>query len=174
MALTQRLRQGIRALLAFSQPIDYELLRMVLTPQQMALFCQLSRSEQLHSLNVLRTILAQQDYTPHDLALAALMHDVGKSLYRMSLWQKVMVVIARKSLPRLYYHWRTADTLADWRAPFVVSWRHPEWGARLLADTGASERAVWLVAHHQEPNTIWQEHPYSELLRRLQMADDMN
>lgn len=174
MALAQRLRQGVRALLAVSQTVDYELIQTVLAPAQLALFRQMSRSEQLHSLNVLRSVWAQATETPHDLSVASLMHDVGKSRYRMSLFQKALVVLVRKGLPRLYRRWSRAGTLDDWRAPFVVSRYHPQWSAELLASVGASERAVWLVAHHQEPLALWRGHPYSALLERLQMADDMN
>src|SRR5215213_6736056 len=95
----QRLRQGIRALFAFTQPVDFDLAASYLTPAEMALFRQMRRSEQLHSLNVLRTVLAEsaaaQQFVPPELAVAALLHDVGKSRYPLAVWQKTIAVLVR-------------------------------------------------------------------------------
>lgn len=68
MSALNRIQQGIRALLAFTQTVDYELTERYLTTEQMALFRRMAKSEQLHSLNVLRDVLAQEEQTPHDLA----------------------------------------------------------------------------------------------------------
>ncbi|MBL8164963.1 MAG: hypothetical protein JNJ61_23470, partial [Anaerolineae bacterium] len=65
MAAAQRLKQGLRALLAFSRPVDWDLAAETLSPDLMTLFRRLKRSEQLHSLNVLRGVLAQGS-APHD------------------------------------------------------------------------------------------------------------
>lgn len=174
MTLSYRLRQGMRALFAFSQQVDYTLAASALTPPQLALFRQMSRGEQLHSLNVLRTILEQESHTPDDLAAAALLHDVGKSRYRLSIAQKSLAIIVHKALPGLYRSLSRGDTLNLWRAPFIVRQQHPRWGAEMLRQTHTAERVLWLVEHHQDAAAKWQNHPHYELLRRLQRADNMN
>lgn len=174
MAASNRIRQGVRALLAFSQPVDFDLAASYLTDAQMDHFRQMSRTVQLHSLNVLRDILKQETRTPQDLAVAALLHDVGKARYHLAVWQKTLVVLVRKFAPNLYARWSAAETLTYWRAPFVVAEYHPRWSAAVLRETGASERAIWLAEHHQDTAAQWREHPHYALLVRLQRADDLN
>jgi hypothetical protein len=174
MAAVQRFRQGIRALMAFTQVLDDSIVRHYLSPAQMALFDQMSRAEQLHSINVLKHILAQDNHTPHDLAVAALLHDVGKIRYPLAIWQKSLGVVVRKFLPGRFTAWSQDDGSTRWKRAFVVITQHPAWGAALVAPTGANERILWLISHHADTLKDWQHHPYAALLRRLKWADDAN
>jgi hypothetical protein len=173
MAIQHRLRQGLRALFAFSRTVDYALAAPYLTDEQLRLFKQMRRGEQLHSLNVLRGVLAQGD-TPPDLALAALLHDVGKIRYPLRLWQKTVAVLTRAFIPALSGRLSAGDPSRWISRPFVVYAHHPAWGADLLAQTGASENALWLVAHHADNAEHWRTHDQYPLLKRLQAADDQN
>lgn len=171
---SQRVRQGVRALLAFSRPVDDALAARYLTPEQMALFKAMLRVEQQHSLNVLRAVLRQQADTPHDLAVAALLHDAGKARYPLAVWQKTLTVLVRALLPGQYGRLSRGDPRHPIARPFVVSACHAAWGAELLAATGASETAVWLVRQHADPLAAWADHPCVGLLARLKAADDAN
>ncbi|MBZ0279825.1 MAG: HD domain-containing protein [Anaerolineae bacterium] len=173
MAAVQRLRQGFRALFAFSQTVDLELAAQYLSPKLLSLFRQMKRSEQLHSLNVLQDVLAQGS-TPHDLAIAALLHDVGKSRYPLAVWQKTASVLVRAMLPNLFHKWSMGNPANMWQRPFVVYVQHPVWSADMLRQADASEAAVWLAAHHADSSAQWDGHPYLPLLRRLQQADNAN
>ena len=173
MTAVYRIRQGLRAVFAFSQPVEVPLAAEYLTPELMGLFQRMSRSEQLHSLNVLRAVLAQGS-TPRDLAVAALLHDVGKSQYPLRTWQKTLAVLTRAISPGLFERWSQGNPANLWNRPFVVYVDHPTWSAQLIADAGASETAIWLVAHHQESADQWEDHPLVALLKRLQQADDSN
>ncbi len=172
MAVSQRLQQGIRALFAFTRPVDHTLAAAYLNPAQMAYFRQMKRSEQQHSLNVLRALLAQGS-TPDDLAVAALLHDVGKIRQPLAVWQKAAVVLARRFLPRAYARWSADDATAPrWRRMFIVAAHHPRWGAALIAPTGAAACVIWLIAHHADDPALWEDHPCIQLLKRLKLADD--
>ncbi len=160
-------------MLAFSRPVDRHLAAAFLTPELFALFNRLQRSEQLHSLNVLRVVLSQGP-TPPDLAAAALLHDVGKIRCRLAVWQKTLAVLVRAFAPRLYRRWADGDPAQRWNQPFAVAVHHPAWGAELLAAAGASDTLVWLVAHHADDPARWAQHPNLYLLQRLQWADDAN
>lgn len=173
MAAAQRLRQGIRALFAFTQPVDYTLAVGYLSQQQYELFRQMRRSEQLHSLNVLRSVL-QQGRTPDDLAVAALLHDVGKSCYPTAIWQKTLAVLVRTFAPGLYSDWSQGSPRSLWKRAFVVAEQHPQWGAELAQQVKTSERAVWLITHHADRLSRWKNHPHYNLLKRLQESDDAN
>ncbi len=172
-AITQRIQQGIRALLAFTQSVDYGLVVNYLDDQQFALFCQMPHSEQLHSMNVLYSILGQGT-VPNDLAVAALMHDVGKSRYRLAIWQKTLVVLIRAFSPQLQQQLSQGDEKVFWQRPFVVAVQHPIWSRQLMAVTQASQCVLWLIEHHADPLIEWEGHDHYYLLQRLQAADDAN
>ncbi len=173
MAATYRIRQGLRAVFAFSKPVEVSLAAEYLTPELLALFQQMRRIEQLHCLNVLRDVLAQ-GAAPRDLAVAALLHDVGKSRYPMQVWQKTLAVLVRAFSPQLFERWSKGNPTNLWHRPFVVYVHHPAWSAELIASAGASENAVWLAAHHQESAERWKNHPLVTLLIQLQQADNSN
>ena len=173
MAAVQRIQQGLRALFAFSRPVNDTLAADYLTPPLMALFRNMRRSERLHSLRVLRGLLAEGDVPP-ELAIAALLHDVGKTRYPLMIWQKTLPVLVKLVNPALVTRWSGGDAKNLLLRPFVVYVHHPEWSAELLAAAGAPERAVWLARHHQEAPALWANHPDAPLLQRLHDADDMN
>jgi hypothetical protein len=173
MTAVYRLQQGVRALFAFSQPVDWALAERYLSPKLLALFRQMDRGEQLHSLGVLRVVLAQGD-TPTDLGVATLLHDVGKSRYPISVWQKTLVVIVRALMPGATMRWSKGSPLNLWERPFVVYEQHPLWSAELLGAAGASEAVCWLVAHHADHIETAPTPTPLEWLKRLQQADDQN
>ncbi|MBC7871546.1 MAG: HD domain-containing protein [Chitinophagaceae bacterium] len=182
MIALYRVRQGLRALLAFTRRVDHTLAAAHLNPPQMMLFRQMRRSEQLHSLNVLRDVLTLQSSAGDaisamnfsDIAVAALLHDVGKTCYPLAIWQKTLVVLVRAFAHPLYNRWSKGDPANIWQRAFVVAEQHPEWGAALVSSTGLSDRALWLIAHHADDATQWQDDSYVHLLKRLQQADDAN
>lgn len=166
--------QGVRALTAFARPVDDALAQAYLTPAQFTLFKQLNRSEQLHSLRVLRAVRTQDAHTPPDLAAAALLHDVGKARFPLRVWQKTLVVLARNFTPALYRRWAHGSPRHFWTRGFVVNRDHPRWGADMVAAAGGSDVLVWLVAHHADDLDKHAAHPHAALLRRLKAADDAN
>lgn len=191
-----RLEQAVRALFAFAQPVDEALAARYLPPPLLGLFHRMTRDEQLHSLNVLRDVLAQGD-TPPALAAAALLHDVGKCRYPMRVWQRSLPVAVQQIAPDLARRLAQGDPARSFTRPFVVGRLHPAWGAELIAAAldsphpsghvevilpereGFRARAdtdalLWLVVHHQDDAANWRDHPLFPLLERLQRADDAN
>jgi hypothetical protein len=173
MTLVYRLGQGARALLAFTQPVELALAERYLSPPLMALFRSMRRDEQLHSLNVLRSVLTGGEPTPA-LAVAALLHDVGKTRYPIAVWQKTLAVTLKTLLPERYRRWSTGDPAHPLQRPCVVYVHHPAWSAEMLRQAGAEDAAIWLVEHHAEPLEQWSRHPLFAQLGRLRQADDAN
>jgi hypothetical protein len=171
-AARSRLRQGLRALTAWTRPVDMALARSILSPEEMALFRRMRRSEQLHSLNVLRGVQAGGETDPA-LLVAALLHDVGKTIAPFTLPERVLVVLVYRFAPALYARWGKAEP-RGWRRPFAISARHPEWSAAMLAGAGSDPRVVELARRHQEPVPNPPHDEIERLLLALQAADDAN
>lgn len=144
-----RLQQGLRALTAYTRPVDLDTARAYLAPPLLDLFLRMRRSEQQHSLNVLHALRAA-GHTHPDLMTAALLHDVGKSRAPYHLWDRALVVLAGVFAPRRAGAWGAAESPTGWRRPFVVAAQHPAWSAAMAGAAGASAGAVQLIARHQE------------------------
>ena len=142
-----------------------------LAPGELALFDRFSLADQWHSYRVLCD-LRQAGYNDPDLTTAALIHDVGKTRYPLTAWDRTVIVLGAVLFPRRSVAWGQGR-VDSWRRPFVVRARHPEWGAEMAAAVGASPAAVALIGHHQDKLA---EMPgeLAELLRALQWADDRN
>jgi HD domain len=141
-------------------PSKHELdrVRSVLNPALLDLFFRMQPGEQSHSLQVYSKLVEAGESDP-DLLTAALLHDAGKTRYPLNMWERAWIVIGKALLPRLSQEWSKGDIhgpkrTAYWKRSFIVAERHPDWGAELAAQAGASSRAVALIRRHQE-NQTW-------------------
>jgi hypothetical protein len=138
-----------------------------LTPTQIVLFRRMQLSEQTHAHRMLERLEAIGQTDP-DLLAAALLHDVGKILYPLSVLDRVIIVLGNRLFPRKARQW-SEGTPSGYRRPFVMAVHHPGWGAGLAAQAGASSQAVDLIRHHHDiPSSN------DSLLVALQSADDEN
>lgn len=149
----------------------------VLTAAEIRLFDRLAPSDQVHSLRVMQRLRAAGH---HDASLlkAALLHDVGKSCARLTLFDRVAVVLGGRLAPRRLAAWSRWDgdrpasaRRLGWRTGFVVKARHAGWGADMAAAAGSDPLTVALIRRHQEP-AGGGDSAETTLLRRLQWADD--
>ena len=170
--VSRRLAQGLRALLAFATAPDLALAQKYLSKCEFAAFNTLSRSEQLHSLNVLRAILDAEPDAPRTLTAAALLHDVGKSRRRLAVWQKTLAVLVQAFAPALSRRLSREESPRAWRMPFIVRRHHPKWGGEILRACGSDSQLIWLVEQHQAEADAHQAHLAYPLLKRLQAADN--
>ncbi len=163
--LAYRTRQFLNALPGTRKPVETEALLPHLSPTQIVLFRRMQRSEQSHAFQVLNLLKAAGQTDP-DLLSAALLHDVGKVLFPISLFERVVIVLGKRFLPQQAKDW-SEGTPERFRRPFVVAAHHPEWGADLAEQACASPRTVELIRHHQDEPPI-----NDELLAALQAADN--
>ncbi len=173
-AALHRLEQGARALLAFASPLDLDLARRHLSECEYAAFARLGRSEQLHSLQVLRAVQRARPDAPPCLLAAALLHDIGKTRYRMALWQKTVAVLLEALLPGLARRLAESDSRGPLRMPFRARRRHPAWSGEILRGCESAEAVIWLAEHHQDDAETRRGHVWHGLLKTLQAADADN
>ena len=116
---------------------------------------------------MLQGLKASGQTDPHLLA-AALLHDVGKVLFPLSLLERAIIVLGKRFFRQRAGRW-SEGTPSRLRRPFVVAAHHPDWGADLAGQAGASSRTVELIRRHQDIPSI--DDP---LLAALQSADNEN
>jgi hypothetical protein len=163
--LAYRVRQFRLAFLPPRQNLPDDLLAPHLSPALINLFHRMTPAEQAHSFAVLQRLQTGGEEDPALLA-AALLHDVGKVLSPLSVFDRVMIVLGKRFFHRAFTRHGNGPARGVWR-PFVVAAQHPAWGAQLVIEAGASPRTVELVRRHQEAS------PGEDAgLRALQQADD--
>jgi len=147
----------------------------LLTPAQMALFRQMPRYDQRHSLHVARALRAI-GYDDPDSLIAALLHDVAKSAGPLRLWHRVAIVLLQAFARRWLSCLAREVAPRDWRYPFYIHRVHPHIGARWAEEAGCSSLTVWLIAHHQPLADQDDELEGSKgrLLAALRWADEQN
>jgi len=147
-------------------------IRAALRPEEVALFERFGGGDRWHSYRVFAMLQAAGHAQP-DLLAAALLHDVGKTRLRLTVWERSLIVLANKLVPAQTAVWGQGDA-RGWRRPFVVKARHPAWGAEMAQAAGSRPLTVTLIRRHQDPLPETAVDPVDRLLRLLQWADDQN
>lgn len=173
--LGYRARQFWHLLTAAPQPEELQLVEQVLSREQLALFRQQQPGEQAHSLWIFHELQVRGESNP-DLLVAALLHDAGKSRCPLTVWERVVIVLAKALAPEKAHAWGRGEP-QGWKRPFVVAEQHADWGASLAEQAGCSALTVNLIRRHQETGerSAGQphlDHPEEYLLRRLQELDE--
>ena len=167
MSITGRVRQTVQFVFSWSRPVPDDAARTILSEREYDLFLRMSRPERQHHLRVLQAL--QQDHPA--LTKAALLHDVGKTRFRFSLPERILVVLVKAFLPAAFKKWSAAAP-QGWKRPFVISEHHPQWSAELAAEAGCDDLTLELIRRHQEPVPQPPQIEADELLMALQKADN--
>ncbi len=118
------------------------------------------RAHGLRTLGRLEGIARSQP----DLAVAALLHDVGKSGVGIHLWERVLYVLAQRLAPA--WQGRCPRGLAALQY-------HAEEGARRVEAAGGTALSVALIRHHHaDPAALPWPAGERALLAALQRADE--
>ena len=165
-AIRYRLRQGLGALRPRLPDDRDAILASTLTRAQADAFRRLPVHDQAHLCRVHRTLVAGGERDP-DLLVAALLHDIAKAGPggQVRLHDRVVRVVLRRFAPSLLS--RLARWPAPrWRAGIALAVHHPRLGAERAKTLGCSDRACWLIAHHEDAPL-----PEDADLHRLVAAD---
>lgn len=158
----------------------------VLSETELALFNRFGPSDQWHSYRVF-CMLREGDQTNPALLKAALLHDVGKTLLPLTIWERALIVLLGGLFPERTREWGREEinncqlsivnyqlSVKWWRRPFVVKEQHPAWGTTMVEEAGSEPLVVALVGRHQDELPDVPQTAEDQLLARLQRADDLN
>ena len=155
---------------------DRALVTEVLPADLHVLFFRMALNDQRHSLKVYR-LLRSQEHAEGDLLRAALLHDCGKALGRIALWQRVALVLVRAARPALLDRLAGPDASSSdrsWWYVFYIQREHARLGADLASQAGASPATVACIRRHETPLETTPRTPEAELLLALQRADSVS
>ncbi len=122
-----RIAQFLRGLHSQWTAADTEAATSLLSTDAGNCFQRMPRDAQAHSLNVLRTLLHTGD-VPADLAVAALLHDVGKVAAAdagayLGLWLRGPLVLLEALRPQWLRQWAEAEPTSSPRyCPSMFNW----------------------------------------------------
>lgn len=168
--LAYRTRQFWNALLSPRRRVETRAISPPLASAQVTLFRRMQLSEQTHAYRVFQRLKAA-GHTDADLLVAALLHDVGKTLHPLSIFERVAIVLGKRLFPRAVRG--QGGGMPGWlRRPMQVAENHAAWGADLATQAGASPRTVELVRRHQDSPPPGADFHADPLLAALQAADD--
>jgi putative nucleotidyltransferase with HDIG domain len=141
-------RQFWHALTAKPSPVEIKEVGQLLPSELMALFMEMKENDQAHSLWVYHQIQQQEIENP-DLFVASLLHDIGKSRYPLSLWDRLVIVLGSALFPAQVKNWGKGGA-KGWKRAFAISEQHASWGAEMAYQAGASAMVVSLIRRHQD------------------------
>ncbi len=165
-----RARQFWNAVLQPEIRVKREVVLPYLSSAQLVLFRQMQPAEQSHAYHVFNQLI-KTGKNERALLEAALLHDVGKILSPLSIFDRILVVVGRHLFPKRAYRWGDGAP-KGFRRPFVVAARHANWSADLVGQTGASSLTVELIRRHHDPPLQEAALKTDRMLAELQGADE--
>lgn len=150
-----RVLQFAHAIFPNLNPKDIEWALKYLTPAASVLFLQQSLPEQRHAIDVTKSILKAKHPLSMDdfknLVIAALLHDCGKSVLSIRLWQRVFIVLIQKIPKSLRSRIESGHSIFAY--PLKIETRHALWGGYLAEDAGLNLVICQLIREHHNPKT---------------------
>jgi len=170
--LFYRISQFLQVIFSHPEKVQLEKVSQILEPDQFGLFLQLQKSEQVHAIQIMKEIEIK-GFEDRDYLKAALLHDIGKIVHPLKIWERVIAVICR---------WINSDCLDDlsdkdlkgWKRGLVIAKKHPEWGAEMLSGTDASNELVEIIRKHHEGDLEINDPKAKEFLTLFKSIDDNN
>lgn len=153
-----RMMQLYHALFPSIKKNEYLWIEDVLTQKELILFKAQSLIEQRHALDVAYDIQKDKQsitkelgpFTYACLIKAALLHDCGKSIFHLRIWQRVFIVLVS-------YAPLSAKGLLNSKhilgKTLKIYHRHPVWGKRLALQAGVCIEVQELIKNHHLPLT---------------------
>ncbi len=173
MAVPYRVQQLLRALSArhvISQQRVEEATKS-LSPSAQALFARQAPQDQQHAIAVYEALWRGGEKND-DLLAAALLHDVGKAAVCLRPWERGLLVLAQRLVPRALDRFTGGSQEGFWQ-PLAQYVRHAEIGASWARNVGCSSVTVELIQRHEDP-LVTSQMEEDRLLAALQAADDVN
>ncbi|MHB8125494.1 MAG: HD domain-containing protein [Desulfitobacteriaceae bacterium] len=152
-----RIKQFYKALFPSISPLEIEWVAKTLPASAFSIFRKQSLPEQRHALDVTKSLaietqsLALNPDEYQNLIFAALLHDCGKSLIQLHLWQRVLIVLF--NVWPLQLKENTEAKPGYLSSTLNIAHQHAEWGESLAKEAGLNQQICLLIRQHHSPQT---------------------
>lgn len=122
----------------------------ILPTSAIPLFLDQSLTEQRHALDVALDLWSTAPKN-HNLLIAALLHDCGKSRNTLKVWERIYIVLLQRAPRKVWNALLVAYPFLS--SPLRTAQDHPTWGAELVRNKGLDREIVELIHDHHFPMT---------------------
>jgi len=155
----RRIRQFVRAVSATIKDEDTIFLNQYLDNKMLELFSKMDVVDQRHCIDVAYSLKKNYPQITDDLIRASLLHDIGKQVSFISLWNRVFYVLFP---PHGLNKKRAKNNGID-----ALTW-HAEYGYKIAEESGFSLYIIEIIRyHHDKPAR-------NKDIELLQWADEQN
>ncbi|MGF7185095.1 putative nucleotidyltransferase with HDIG domain [Desulfitispora alkaliphila] len=170
-----RLKQVRDALWGKLEPQDKKLVDKILTVEEKSYFYSLSLADQYHSIKVAKEAISianvrNLNLDQNVIIRAGLLHDIGKSGFKITLIDRSLPVIITKISPIL------SKKIASWGngeliilRGFYLYWNHYQLGVQIAEKLNLESNLRQVIKYHQEPVKAEDQ----LLLRLIKEADEL-
>lgn len=159
LVMFYRLRQLYNALNPKIKEEELSWVERILSEKELLLFRKQVLTEQRHALDVAFDIISHRseiillvgEQAYDNLLKAALLHDCGKSLVKLRLWQRVFIVVYDFLPLRTKYYITGMKNVFS--KTIVIHKQHPAWGRRLGTKIGLNHEILKLIENHHTPGS---------------------
>lgn len=147
-----RVKQFYWAVMAITKKDKMDILNTYLNKNEIEIFMKLSKAERQHCIRVFNNA---KKYTSENkinidenkLARCALLHDIGKSIAKINIIEKSIVIILK---------YITGDRILKYNKRIVEYYKHAEIGGEILLQLGESDNDIitCVVNHHNKEKSI--------------------
>ncbi|NLL51256.1 MAG: hypothetical protein GX248_00955 [Peptococcaceae bacterium] len=154
-----RFCQLFNAAYARIDPKEYLWVKRILPEKEYRLFLQQALPDRRHALDVAREIeenseriTAIHGKTAYcNLLHAALLHDCGKSVAPLRIWQRIFIVIINTLPARCIQKLSSCSPILG--QTITLHQQHPYLGKKLAALAGCEDQVLSLIENHHSPTT---------------------
>jgi hypothetical protein len=129
---------------------EFDWVHKILPSSALPLFFAQSLPDQRHALDVALDINSS-NRSSHNLLIAALLHDCGKSRNPLKTWERIYIVLAQQA-PRKVWNFLLHST-SFLSSPLLTAENHPAWGSEFAHKAGLDPEIVELIRLHHCPKT---------------------
>lgn len=152
-----RFKQFFKSLFPSLSPLEIEWVAQTLPASAFALFRKQALPEQSHALAVTKSLMNARtslNLNPKEyenLIIAALLHDCGKSLVKLHLWQKILIVLLNVSPLQVNKYLEAKPKFLT--LTLNIAHQHAQWGESLAKEAGLNQQICLLIRQHHCPQT---------------------
>jgi putative nucleotidyltransferase with HDIG domain len=148
--LFYRIKQFWHALCPLIHPEELDWVQRILPVCALPLFFNQSLPERRHAIDVAMDLSLSYP-EKHNLLIAALLHDCGKSQYKLKIWERIYIVLLQKASRKIWNLLLCSRPMLS--CPLRTAQEHARWGAKMVQDIGLENEIVQLILYHHDPKT---------------------